>query len=39
MEVISSAKKYGEGTGFRLPVATIADLDDIRTLVAIKLAH
>jgi len=37
VEVITSAKRYGEGTGFRLPVTTPADLDDIRTLARIKL--
>ena len=39
MDVILSAKKYGEGTGFRLPVATVADLKDIKTLIEIKIAH
>lgn len=39
LEVISSAKRYGEGTGFRLPVATLADLDDIKALIEIKVAH
>ena len=39
LDVILSAKKYGEGTGFRLPVATVSDLDDIKTLVEVKIAH
>lgn len=39
LEVILGARRYAEGTGFRLPVVTSADLDDIRTLVGIKLAH
>lgn len=38
-DVISSAERYGEGTGFRLPVATAEDLEDIRTLIGIKLAY
>ena len=37
MEVIRSAKRYGEGTGFRLPVAATRDLEDIKALVEIKL--
>lgn len=37
--VILGAKKYGEGTGFRLPVMTAKDLADIHTLVEIKHAH
>ncbi|HYD50981.1 MAG TPA: DUF3788 family protein [Gemmatimonadaceae bacterium] len=39
MAVISSAPRYGEGTGFRLPVATPAELEDVKVLVGIKLAH
>ncbi|MCG6962583.1 MAG: DUF3788 domain-containing protein [Acidobacteria bacterium] len=38
VEVITNAKRYGEGTGFKLPVATPSDLEDIRTLIRIKLA-
>ncbi len=38
-QVITSARRYGEGTGFRLPVAEAADLDDIEALVRIKLEH
>jgi hypothetical protein len=38
-DVISSAKRYGEGTGFRLPVTTMRDLADIKALVEIKLRH
>jgi len=37
VEVVTNAKRYGEGTGFRLPVAVPADLEDIRTLIRIKL--
>ncbi len=36
--VIAAAKRYGEGTGFRLAVSTAADLEDVRVLVGIKLA-
>jgi hypothetical protein len=38
-ETIDAAPRYGEGTGFRLPVALPADLADVRTLVGIKLRH
>jgi len=38
-EVLASAKRYGEGTGFRLPVASPADLEDVKTLIQIKLGH
>lgn len=37
--VISDAKKYGEGTGFRLPVAAVGELEDVKTLIEIKLAY
>lgn len=37
VEIITGAKRYGEGTGFRLPVAPSSDLDDVRTLIRIKL--
>jgi hypothetical protein len=37
--VISDAKKYGEGTGFRLPVADMGELEDVKTLIEIKLAY
>ena len=36
--VILGARKYGEGTGFRLPVATIGDLEDVETLIELKIA-
>lgn len=36
IEVIDAARRYAEGTGFRLPVADTADLADIRRLVEIK---
>lgn len=39
LDVIGSAKKYGEGTGFRLTVRTAAELDDVKTLIEIKIAH
>lgn len=38
-EVVAGARRYAEGTGFRLPVRTAADLDDIRQLVLIKVRH
>ncbi|HOX26895.1 MAG TPA: DUF3788 domain-containing protein [Candidatus Krumholzibacteria bacterium] len=38
-EIIAGAKRYGEGTGFRIPVTAAKDLADIKTLVEIKLAH
>lgn len=37
--VISDAKRYGEGTGFRLPVAAIGELEDVKTLIDIKIAY
>lgn len=39
LRVISSARRYGEGTGFRLAVECLSDLDDIKTLVQIKIQH
>lgn len=36
-QTIATAKKYGEGTGFRLPVKSTDDLNDIRGLIRIKL--
>jgi hypothetical protein len=36
-DVVTSAKRYGEGTGFRLPVATLSDLGDVKVLVEIKI--
>jgi hypothetical protein len=38
-KVVSDAKKYGEGTGFRLPVAAMSELEDVRTLIEIKIAY
>jgi len=35
-EAIAGARRYAEGTGFRLPVATADDLADVRTLLRIK---
>lgn len=37
VEIITGAKRYGEGTGFRLPVAPATDQEDVRTLIRIKL--
>ncbi len=36
---IAAAKKYGEGTGFRLPVRNAGDLHDIQRLIRIKLEN
>jgi hypothetical protein len=36
---LSSAPHYAEGWGVRLTVKTPLDLEDVRTLAAIKLAH
>lgn len=38
-ETIAGARKYAEGTGFRIPVATMSDLGDVKTLVTIKNEH
>jgi hypothetical protein len=37
--VISDAKKYGEGTGFRFPVSAMGELEDVKTLIEIKIAY
>lgn len=36
-EIVAGAKRYAEGTGFRLPVTAVSDLDAVRQLVRIKL--
>lgn len=36
---LNAAKAYAEGRGIRIPVTDASQLDDIRTLIAIKLAH
>ncbi len=38
MEVINSAPKYGEGTGFRLEIRTEEDLESSKILAGIKMA-
>jgi len=38
-EIIATAPRYGEGTGFRVPVTQPADLDGVKTLIEIKLAY
>jgi len=38
-DIIAAAPRYAEGTGFRLPVTSDADLDGLKTLIEIKLAH
>lgn len=35
--VIDSAPRYAEGTGFRIPVGSTAELGDVRTLIEAKL--
>jgi hypothetical protein len=37
--IIESAKVYGEGRGFRIDVANVDILEDIKKLIAIKLAN
>jgi len=37
-DIMAAAPGFAEGTGFRLPVTSAADLDGVRTLVRIKLA-
>lgn len=36
---IEQSPVYGEGRGFRLPTRTKGDLESIKTLAAIKMAH
>ena len=38
-EIIATARRYGEGTGFRVPVTEPADLDGVKTLIEIKLRY
>lgn len=37
--IVRAAPRYGEGTGFRLPVVGPADLDDVKTLIGIKIVN
>ena len=39
MKEIEDAPVYAEGRGFRLEVRTAADLETMKTLAAIKMAH
>jgi hypothetical protein len=39
IQEIDSSPKYAEGTGIRIPVREIADLDPVFTLTGIKLAY
>jgi hypothetical protein len=39
MKIILAAKRYAEGTGFRHSVNTPSDLNDIKLLIEIKVAH
>ena len=36
-EIIATARRYAEGTGFRVPVTSAAELDNVKTLVEIKM--
>jgi hypothetical protein len=36
---VLNARRYVEGTGFRLPVSSLEDLEDIKKLVEIKIAN
>ena len=38
-EIIRTAKVYAEGTGFRVNIRDDSLIDDIKTLVDIKIAH
>lgn len=37
LALIDAAPRYGEGTGFRIPVSSIADCADIETIVEAKM--
>lgn len=39
IKLIDEAKKYAEGTAVRFEVSTMADIDTIKKLAAIKLTH
>lgn len=39
IEIIRSAKRYAEGTAVRIEVNTAEDLQDIKTLIAIKIEN
>lgn len=39
VKLLDGAKKYAEGTAVRFEVTTAADIETIKKLVAIKLAH
>lgn len=37
-EIIDQAPRYGEGTGFLLPVSTAADCDEVEVVIEAKMA-
>jgi hypothetical protein len=38
LALIDEAPRYGEGTGFRIPVTSISDCSDIETIVEAKMS-
>lgn len=38
LDIIDAAPRYGEGTGFRIPVATAADCTEIETVIEAKMS-
>lgn len=38
LELIEAAPRYAEGTGFRIPVADVADCDAIETILRAKMS-
>lgn len=38
LALIDEAPRYGEGTGFRVPVASVADCGEIETIVEAKMS-
>ncbi len=39
LDLVAGARRYGEGTGFRVPVTSVEDLEDIKILITIKVTH
>lgn len=39
VQIITNAKRYAEGTAIRIEVRTVADIDVVKKLTAIKLAN
>lgn len=38
LDIIDAAPRYGEGTGFRIPVAAAADCTEIETVIEAKMS-